>query len=570
MSVSVRLFLAACVLLLSSAVLASPAHALLPGKYAMHRSCSIDGSDAYVNSEGWSSISGFAGAALEDGCIVSDPLVVGIGTANDLTPGQASGWVYTAPADTQMGIITVRSKTTYARLPEPGEARAVLRIYRQERIADGAHLLLDCAVEAWSTCSGTSPFLTFAAMADADRVFVMLECVGEPGDVCPAETKPEVTIGGFTTQLMDGLAPTGSFTGGTLLSDEPRWGTQTLTFDAADRGLGVRLARVRIGETVISDWAAVRNEGSRCTPVQDDGTLAKWLWPVPCPLLAQQILRTVNVSSVAPGEHLLTLELRDAAGNDETVDARMITIGEPAARTPSPPLSESPAPEPEPAPSGSSVPGEPARLTAPSGGLDPVGVRIATSVPSERVVARGRPFTISGRLLSGAGAGVAGAKVAVSTRLRVAGAGGELLAAATTDAAGRFSVTARADGSREYVLAYVGPSGALLATTTLAVSVPAKLQFKAPRRVQRQRPARFAGRLVADHLPASGVAVRIEARFDRRWQRVATVRTDARGHFVWRHRFRHRGGFRMRATLPATPQLPAAPGSSKPVRFRVR
>jgi hypothetical protein len=89
-------------------------------------------------------------------------------------------------------------------------------------------------------------------------------------------------------------------------------------------------------------------------------------------------------------------------------------------------------------------------------------------------------------------------------------------------------------------------------------------------------PITLRGRVRADAtIPARGklVAIQFYERAARRWRPALLLRTDARGRFRRRYRFRSITGtavVRLRAAVPPEARWPYAFGASRPVLVRVR
>ena len=91
-----------------------------------------------------------------------------------------------------------------------------------------------------------------------------------------------------------------------------------------------------------------------------------------------------------------------------------------------------------------------------------------------------------------------------------------------------------------------------------------------PRRLGGPGTVRFAGRLRGGHVPARGKLLVLQGREDGRWRTFAATRTDGRGRFHVRYRFRGvPGSYPVRALVPADGSYPFAAGTSRAVSVRV-
>ncbi|MCB0829006.1 MAG: hypothetical protein KDB62_09385 [Solirubrobacterales bacterium] len=131
------------------------------------------------------------------------------------------------------------------------------------------------------------------------------------------------------------------------------------------------------------------------------------------------------------------------------------------------------------------------------------------------------------------------------------------------------SVTVAFRGGERFTGSSVGP---------LELEVTGSIRFKArPRRLRTGRRVRLRGRVRAGwaRRPARGspVAIQYLERATRRWRPVLVTRTDRRGRFAARYRFRYitgRARIRLRAVLLDSRYFPYATGHSRTVTIRVR
>ena len=197
--------------------------------------------------------------------------------------------------------------------------------------------------------------------------------------------------------------------------------------------------------------------------------------------------------------------------------------------------------------------------------------RIDVTRPAARV-AYGRRVRIGGRLESAGGQPMPGAEVHVFSR--AAGMPEELVGVVQTDVHGRYSYMAVANSSRILRFAYAGTALILPAQDEVTLLVRAASTIRAkPRRLHNGRAVRFSGKLRSLPTPAAGKLVEVQVVLSGRWQTFRTTRTDSRGRWRIRYRFRRSCGltmYRFRARLPAEAGYSYETGRTRPVDVSVR
>jgi hypothetical protein len=331
--------------------------------------------------------------------------------------------------------------------------------------------------------------------------------------------------------LNEGVAPTLSVTGGSLLGAGGRSGLRTVAFDAADSDSGVANATVALGSTVVGTM---------------NFTCAYRDWSA-CPRELPSQLLQVDTTKVPDGNHELIVTVRDAANNALMRSLGTVTV----ANGPRPAV-----------PNGGSA-SRLAKITA----------RYTTTTKRSRTLRFTARPSVSGTLLDENGKPIAGATVAVLARLRQSGAADALIASATTAADGTFSLTLPSGPSRTITFAYTAFSADAkpAATAVLKTNVRALISARiSPRSVRAGNSITLRGRLGL--LPRRNVEVKIQARQGLTWRTIDDVRTASDGSFRWRYRFptrQARRTYAFRARV-ASPIYPFAAASSKVVRVGVR
>jgi hypothetical protein len=180
-------------------------------------------------------------------------------------------------------------------------------------------------------------------------------------------------------------------------------------------------------------------------------------------------------------------------------------------------------------------------------------------------LARRREAAVSGRLLSSTGGAIAGARLCVATRTRLAGVPERVIATPTTGADGRFRATIPPGPSREVRVAY-RPAGASPVERYLDLDVRARphLRLRPRDPIRNGNPVRFRVRLPGPG--RAGRRVGIQVRANRRWLDLRDGHTGPRGIYRARYRFHATTGRRryaFRATVPRQRAYPYEPGASR-------
>ena len=377
------------------------------------------------------------------------------------------------------------------------------------------------------------------------------QCDGPLGSPdCPAGSEhATVEILRSEVLLSDASPPMAGRATGSAVASAAWQGVEVFAFAATDVGSGVHQAIVEVdGAPVlvrtVNDW------GGRCVDTTAGGRVFRY--PQPCPTSVDALV-AVDAGRLPVGDHDVTLQVTDAAGNARTVYSARKTIVAPE---------QSVGPASDPPPRGATNgrhTSKPARLR-----VGWVATRRATLTAPY-----GRRNVIRGRLTTAAGAGIGGARVQLVSAID--GQPGARLdkGGARTRRDGRFTLILPADASsRILVLRYRG------ASRTLRLRVRAGVRLTvAPRTSARGRTIAIDGRLVGRPLPASGKVVELQARTARgRWSTFRTVRAARTGRFATRYTFHHSGPatYLLRARVREADDYPYATGSSRPVRVGVR
>jgi hypothetical protein len=186
--------------------------------------------------------------------------------------------------------------------------------------------------------------------------------------------------------------------------------------------------------------------------------------------------------------------------------------------------------------------------------------------------------TLSGRLLSAEGAGLADRALRVVSRPSRGALGRARVDTVATGPHGGFQLRLAAGTSRRIAVSFPGEArldGASRGPLTLRVSSGIELQVS-PRTLRTGEAVRFQGRVrtLGAPLPRRGklIAIQYYESAARRWRPVLVTRSDHSGRFHAGYRFRYVSGsarIRLRACALSEERWPYAPGVSRPLSVRV-
>ncbi len=123
--------------------------------------------------------------------------------------------------------------------------------------------------------------------------------------------------------------PQASNISGSLTSETPLRGTDSVTFSATDEGPGLAYVKVLVdGETVQSQ--IIDTNDGRCIPVPGAGPYT-WAYQMPCKTSVGGHTYELNTASLKDGTHHIQVVIEDAAGNQSIVlDRTLATNNAPA------------------------------------------------------------------------------------------------------------------------------------------------------------------------------------------------------------------------------------------------
>jgi hypothetical protein len=386
------------------------------------------------------------------------------------------------------------------------------------------------------------------------RLFVNTSCVGSSGYKCPQGSGDAsgyaavVYLYAADITLEQAAGPTADNLGGELASAPTVGGTSDVTFSASDPGSGVYQAVFSVDGQALQS-TVVNEDGGRCRSAGQaaDGSAAfLYLQPCPASVSADVGFDTTKVSN---GIHHLVVSVTDAAGNSAPVLDRTITVYNPGA------------------------PGPPNGTNASSQAQ--LAVRWARTRRRRLISGYGRAETVTGQLTGPGGVPISAAQIDVLATPAFTGSRTVAMASPRTGPDGRFSLRLPVGlSSRTLRFSYRSHLGdpSPVVSSTLALTVRAGVALAiSPRTASVGRSIFFRGRLRGHPIPPEGKQVVLEARSPGgAWIEFKVLRTDARGRYRARYRFKFPGPalYEFRALSEPESDYPFAAGASKAVAVR--
>jgi hypothetical protein len=363
--------------------------------------------------------------------------------------------------------------------------------------------------------------------------------------------------------------------------------TADLSLHASDSGSGVYQAVFTVDGSEVARTVLGEN-GGHCRDVgQTTDGLPAFLYLQPCsPSLSVDL--PFDTTTLSDGPHHLLVSVTNASGNSTVALDRKVTVSNHPSTAP-PPQS--------PAPSQPSSPGQGPAITgkneqqsqtnplpqldlangSPASAGATLHVRWLTTARASLTGRYSRAQTVLGRLLSPAGAPIAGASIQLLSTPSLQGAHSHALTTLRTAANGSFRVRLpSATPSTRLTFAYsshlsqVAPD----VTATLALVVPARLTLRVtPHTSHIGGTIAFTGTLLGSPLPHGGKQLVLEARaIGGHWRQFHVLSTAAHGRFRSTYRFRLAGpiAYEFRAVSRREADFPYGTGTSNLVRVRER
>ena len=378
----------------------------------------------------------------------------------------------------------------------------------------------------------------------ASGFYLTLSCDAPDANYVCTFGPQELRLFGARVVLNDTSNPIPSTVSGALTT-EPRFaGPLEITLNASDTGSGVYRVLLLVDDRLAASQV-VDGNGGACADVNPaNSDPYEFGSQTPCKRAAGGTF-TFDSSRLPDGAHNLKVQVEDGAGNATTVVNRPVTIV--AGRGPANGAGAS----------------DGARLAVRWTRTRHVTLR--TGSP-RRAILTGQLVDAAGHPISGATLDVITRTTAPSSRERASRRG------PVTRASGRF--TLRMGGratSRDVRIAYRSHANDAtpVAQRTMRLRVRAHLRLSArPHRARVGTVVRFSGRLLSLPIPRRGKQIVLQGRAgDGRWQNFDVVRTDRRGRFHARYRFRTgaSGTYSFRAVSRFEAAYPYIAGHSRSV-----
>jgi hypothetical protein len=474
--------------------------------------------DESAPAEGWAP-AGFGGYPAQHGAIdtclaIGGTLALEDEGFRDPTPRSGPEWVYEAPA-----VSTIAGGSVAGRAAAPhGEAF----IATPANIDDPENAVVNCYSPH---CPGVVNFTGQIRHPGGRLLFADALCVPSSEEsVCSDEgLSSELEITSAVILLKNEAKPAGSGFSGSLLSN-PASGTANLSFEATDKdGPGVYRATVQVDGVAL--WSATPNlnEG-KCQARGTYDEALKFRNIQPCPQ-ETGVRAEIPTAAIGDGQHHLTVEVEDAAGNTAVLYTGTITIANHPA----------PAPAPVRGPANGTPASENAVLTAHWNGKS--ASRLTSSY--------GRSHEITGKLTNAAGAPIAGALIEASQKPASIGAVTSSMTGPHTNAQGSFTLSVpRTSSSTTIQLAYRSHIGdpRPVATKALTLRIPASVHLTvSPHVTSVGRSIFFSGLLHGTPIPPGGKQLVLEASSGGGWVQFDTLTTNAKGRYRASYRFKFPG-----------------------------
>ncbi len=511
--------------------------------------------------DGWSGAVAAGGAADDFATNTCDARGALIAALGDQTPHFADSdratWTFEAPpADNVSGVTLWRAGYLHGGGSEKATYQFWLAGPSPTAVFDECLFGNEC--HGWGVLSEPLSAANRVAVPGANLghdLYVNVSCgPGLPGSECghgfgdASGYAAVVYLYAADITLEQAAGPTADNLGGELASAPTVGGTSDVTFSASDPGSGVYQAVFSVDGQALQS-TVVNEDGGRCRSAGQaaDGSAAfLYLQPCPASVSADVGFDTTKVSN---GIHHLVVSVTDAAGNSAPVLDRTITVYNPGA------------------------PGPPNGTNASSHAQ--LAVRWARTRRRRLISGYGRAETVTGQLTGPGGVPISAAQIDVLATPAFTGSRTVAMASPRTGPDGRFSLRLPVGlSSRTLRFSYRSHLGdpSPVVSSTLALTVRAGVALAiSPRTASVGRSIFFRGRLRGHPIPPEGKQVVLEARSPGgAWIEFKVLRTDARGRYRARYRFKFPGPalYEFRALSEPESDYPFAAGASKAVAVR--
>jgi hypothetical protein len=398
--------------------------------------------------------------------------------------------------------------------------------------------------ETWGPPGGeslTRPVATSVYAANTRAFSAILFCSGGSPNDCLLDSNRPVDVRGAEVTLRESVLPSLAITGGTLISDGAQSGMRSVGYQAVDRESGIAKTEILLDDRVV----AVRDfsgDANRC-PHTD--------WNACQEDIVEEI--SVDTRPVPDGTYTLGARTTDAAGNTTVTRANSVTVRNQA---PHGAAGASPGPAP----------------TAPTG-IHVTHVNSTRTFVTSRLIRYGSRATLRGVLRDPTGNPIPNAVVDVLLQTERKSSKLRKVTSRTTDANGRFEYKTNSGPSRLVRFAYGRNSGDSTYAFTHDVKVKTKagLTLHVSRsRLRNGQSVRFYGTIRGNK---QRKVLEVQVRQRGRWDTIASVRSDSKGRWSWRYRFKRTyepTRYKFRARVRTESGFPYATGHSRTRSVRVR
>ncbi len=348
--------------------------------------------------------------------------------------------------------------------------------------------------------------------------------------------------------LSESVLPAVSISGGTLLTDSAQSGTRSLGYSASDSESGVAKTEILLGDRVVAvrDFSA---DASRCPHAN---------WNACQETVSEEV--SVDTHKVEDGTYMLGARTTDAAGNTSVTRAGSVTVRNQVPTSGTEDQTSSSAPLVVQSPGASN-------------GIHITHVNSTRTFATSRLIRYGRRATLRGVLRDPAGNPIPNAVVDVLLQTERMNSKLRKVTSRTTDANGRFEYKTNPGPSRLVRFAYGQNSG----DSTYAFTHDVKVKTRAGvtlhvsrNRLSNGQSLRFYGTIRGN---TQRKVLEVQVRKPGGWDTIASVRSDAKGRWSWRYRFKRTyepTRYTFRARVRTEPGFPYATGHSRSRSVQVR
>ena len=257
-----------------------------------------------------------------DGCSTGGPLSASLYPDRWYGAHEGSHFTYTAPAGTKVVALSTSRVKAAGPARDYGDASSFLKD-SNGRTLDGC--------TSRNGCKGAIGNVAFDLASNPASWFAFgVDCGGPswcpPGNTTYAISNMKITLDDNQAPVIAGQ-PTGP-----AMSDEVLHGDEVVNFNASDVGGGLYRTRMLVDGTVTDQQIIDSNRG-KCQPAIAGGDPHTFNSAVPCELTASGSY-TMHTATLPDGDHRLTVDIEDAAGNHTVLlDRNVKTDNHPPAVT---------------------------------------------------------------------------------------------------------------------------------------------------------------------------------------------------------------------------------------------